>query len=201
MQNDHDEFRMLLDLGEAADISRALFDARIGHEIRFEAASVELVSPFENAGRITAIVVEYRAGNAKLLPAPIDMLLYCPRCGTQHVDAPHQESGWTNPPHRTHLCAHCGALWRPSDSCTNGVAKLKSEPPQNLSAEPPRIEDRVRAAMNAILPERINVALGDTGVNFRKSIGFNECLDILESNLDAYIAGISQPSKRIIDSI
>jgi hypothetical protein len=64
---------------------------------------------------------------------PIDMVLHCPRCGTQHVDAP--ENGglafkivdddvydaWTNPPHRSHLCHGCGAIWRPADVPTNGV--------------------------------------------------------------------------------
>ena len=40
--------------------------------------------------------------------APIDMILHCP----------------TNPPHRTHLCQHCGHLWRPALVATNGVQSL-----------------------------------------------------------------------------
>lgn len=53
--------------------------------------------------------------------APIDMVLYCPKCGEQHIDAPiycdHVRrsctdvgcSGpWTNPPHKSHLCHGCG---------------------------------------------------------------------------------------------
>lgn len=71
---------------------------------------------------------------------PIDMVLYCPNCGQQHIDGPHdakylgplmQETGfagdWENPPHRSHLCHSCGCIWRPADVATNGVAELKTE--------------------------------------------------------------------------
>lgn len=54
-------------------------------------------------------------------PSPIDMVLYCPQCGAQHVDRP--TLTWTNPPHRSHLCA-CGTIWRPADVPTNGVAAV-----------------------------------------------------------------------------
>ncbi len=74
-------------------------------------------------------------------PKPIDMVLFCPACGVQHVDEPEQAvlkyggSGasvitnpdrWTNPPHRSHLCASCGHIWRPADVPTNGVASIKT---------------------------------------------------------------------------
>lgn len=68
---------------------------------------------------------------------PINMILHCPKCGMQHVDAPdrleqiiHRESGtvvdeqWTNPPHRSHLCHGCGCIWRPADVPTNGVRAI-----------------------------------------------------------------------------
>lgn len=68
---------------------------------------------------------------------PIDMILHCPKCGMQHIDAPdrleqiiHRESGtvvdeqWTNPPHRSHLCHGCGCIWRPADVPTNGVLAI-----------------------------------------------------------------------------
>jgi hypothetical protein len=87
--------------------------------------------------------------------APIDMVLHCPSCGLQHIDAPrlagdagapphptegmsHEEAqplidaladyeaSWTNPPHRSHLCHHCGHIWRPADVPTNGVAQIKT---------------------------------------------------------------------------
>lgn len=78
-------------------------------------------------------------------PAPVDMVLHCPRCCLQHIDAPDipdtepcpccdgRSAGcpecaarWTNPPHRTHLCQGCGWKWRPADVPTNGVRELKT---------------------------------------------------------------------------
>jgi len=75
---------------------------------------------------------------------PIDMILYCPSCGVQHVDKPEgqfypghtaEESAavnkdhglWDNPPHRSHLCHSCGCIWRPADVPTNGVESIKTE--------------------------------------------------------------------------
>lgn len=69
---------------------------------------------------------------------PINMLLFCPECHTQHIDKEEpgtlissgpfagrvRPSKWTNPPHRSHLCHHCGCIWRPADVPTNGVAAL-----------------------------------------------------------------------------
>jgi hypothetical protein len=79
--------------------------------------------------------------------SPIPMILHCPACGVQHIDAPTpcdmgvgcQEAGvcfaaahgepdrcgaWDNPPHRSHLCASCGHIWRPADVPTEGVAAI-----------------------------------------------------------------------------
>ena len=57
---------------------------------------------------------------------PIDMLLFCPNCHMQHIDAP--EEGWTNPPHKSHTCrprdGGCGTIWRPADIPTNGVRAI-----------------------------------------------------------------------------
>lgn len=62
--------------------------------------------------------------------APIDMVLPCPQCGKLHLDAPeHASDGsvkWANPPHKSHLCHHCGCIWRPADVPTNGVAKTQT---------------------------------------------------------------------------
>lgn len=56
---------------------------------------------------------------------PVDLILHCPNCGTQHIDAPDDRTpGWTNPPHRSHLCHACGHIWRPADVPTNGVAAI-----------------------------------------------------------------------------
>lgn len=57
-------------------------------------------------------------------PNPIDMVLYCPRCHTQHIDQAEPLNAWLNPPHRSHLCHHCLAVWRPADVPTNGVASI-----------------------------------------------------------------------------
>jgi hypothetical protein len=61
---------------------------------------------------------------------PIDMVLFCPHCGTQHIDAPELggviSTGWDNPPHRSHLCHKCHRIWRPADVATNGVADTKT---------------------------------------------------------------------------
>lgn len=70
---------------------------------------------------------------------PIPMLLYCPKCGTQHVDGPESVNVqplvprdqftplWTNPPHRSHLCHHCGCVWRPADVPTTGVKAITTK--------------------------------------------------------------------------
>ncbi|WP_180541405.1 hypothetical protein [Nevskia soli] len=76
---------------------------------------------------------------------PISMVLYCPNCGAQHIDAPESEPGriissgpgagraiapkvtWANPPHRSHLCHACRCIWRPADVPTIGVECTKTE--------------------------------------------------------------------------
>ena len=72
------------------------------------------------------------------LPAPIDMVLHCPACRLQHIDAPEPsqlmhidkneacETWWSNPPHRSHLCHGCGHIWRPADVPTSGVVAVKT---------------------------------------------------------------------------
>lgn len=57
----------------------------------------------------------------------VDMVLFCPKCGMQHIDAPDERTpDWKNPPHKSHLCHGCGTIWRPSDTCTNGVTCTES---------------------------------------------------------------------------
>ena len=55
---------------------------------------------------------------------PTPMILHCTVCGVQHIDKPEPDKGWTNPPHRTHLCHACGNLWRPQPWATVGVESL-----------------------------------------------------------------------------
>lgn len=73
---------------------------------------------------------------------PIDMILHCPKCHTQHIDGPEvqirggeQCLDWNNPPHRSHLCHNCNCTWRPADVPTNGVASIKTRG-QNDNWEP-----------------------------------------------------------------
>jgi hypothetical protein len=64
---------------------------------------------------------------------PVDMVLFCPACGLQHIDRPEVGLGvlegtddWANPPHRSHLCHRCGHIWRPADVPTNGVEAVQT---------------------------------------------------------------------------
>lgn len=97
---------------------------------------------FAIVGRMRTYVDSDRASRAQAAPAPIDMVMHCPACGMQHIDASDakecawpqcscadqvdrgciaQDISWTNPPHRSHLCHGCGHIWRPADVPTNGV--------------------------------------------------------------------------------
>jgi hypothetical protein len=70
----------------------------------------------------------YFAQRIAALEAPIAMILHCPACHTQHLDAPDARSPeWTNPPHKSHLCHACGTIWRPCDRATVGVATIESK--------------------------------------------------------------------------
>lgn len=68
-----------------------------------------------------------RSAIDQALAEPIDMLLYCPQCGLQHIDAPDERTpDWKNPPHKSHLCHGCKTVWRQCDRPTNGVKQLAS---------------------------------------------------------------------------
>lgn len=82
----------------------------------------------------------------QLRDKPIPVVINCPECGLQHVDAPapcslHEctHSGvcyasangqaekcdrWDNPPHRVHKCAGCGCLFEVASVNTVGVGSL-----------------------------------------------------------------------------
>lgn len=85
----------------------------------------------------------------QLRAAPIDMLLFCPRCELQHIDAPDERTpGWTNPPHKSHLCHGCGHIWRPCDRPTNGVEKIETHGLNDGSPQP-RLTGDLEAARTA----------------------------------------------------
>jgi hypothetical protein len=84
---------------------------------------------------------------------PIDMLLFCPNCGEQHVDEAkpdvcetcgHSEgdctcsafTAWLNPPHKSHRCAFCNHVFRPADVPTNGVLTIKTKGERDGNARP-----------------------------------------------------------------
>lgn len=66
----------------------------------------------------------------------IPMILHCPACGVQHIDEPDEATGWTNPPHRSHLCLSCGHVWRPADVATTGVAAIQTRGKADSPASP-----------------------------------------------------------------
>lgn len=47
----------------------------------------------------------------------IALKLHCLVCGIQHVD----RGLWSSRAHKSHLCGHCGAIWRPYEYPTCGV--------------------------------------------------------------------------------
>lgn len=53
-------------------------------------------------------------------PKPIPVLLNCPQCGKRHVD----EGEFATKEHHTHVCQHCGMVWRPALVPTVGVQFL-----------------------------------------------------------------------------
>lgn len=53
-------------------------------------------------------------------PLPIDMVLHCPQCHRQHIDAPDSVQHWS------HVCGPCGFIWRPADVPTNGVLAVRT---------------------------------------------------------------------------
>lgn len=84
----------------------------------------------------------------------VDMILFCPECGHQHIDEEeggfvHDEHGnavgdpiisWANPAHRSHLCCRCKCIWRPSDVHTNGVREITSK---GVNDSQPAVRDQL----------------------------------------------------------
>lgn len=54
------------------------------------------------------------------IPAPIQMLLWCPECHERHID----RGDFAHKPHHTHACQNCGMTWRPAIVATTGVLFL-----------------------------------------------------------------------------
>lgn len=111
---------------ENADLQMALREAREaladGHAMLSDSIPRHLPPWERTRERMQAAVARIDALAAEQKAEPIPMVLHCPQCGSQHIDAPSGE--WTNPPHKSHLCSGCGAIWRPADVPTTGVAAV-----------------------------------------------------------------------------
>ena len=60
----------------------------------------------------------YKATIVALRSAGVPTLLWCPRCGQQHID----KGLWATVPHRTHYCNYCCTEWRPFEVATYGCS-------------------------------------------------------------------------------
>jgi hypothetical protein len=74
--------------------------------------------------------------------AGIPMLLWCPECGSRHIDV----GEWAERSHHTHACQHCGNVWRPAVVNTSGVRFL----PGFKNDTDPEIKE-IRDALNGRL--------------------------------------------------
>ena len=83
------------------------------------------VSDLLDKTRLDAETWSARAVEAEAkLAAPIDMIIFCHRCGVQHIDE--VTPTWANPPHKSHLCHSCGLIFRVADVATNGVKEIQT---------------------------------------------------------------------------
>lgn len=122
-----------------------------------------ICDPQQVADSIRSYLNAWPPAPAAQASEPIDMVLHCPACGLQHVDAPEAGSGydlsgpddaetrwsnpeWTNPPHRSHLCHGCGHIWRPADVATNGVAAVKTK--GKADSPPPQAQQGLQAPLS-----------------------------------------------------
>ncbi len=103
---------------------------------------------------------------------PVDMLLFCPNCGEQHVDEAKPDAcetcgqnlqgcacetftAWLNPPHKSHRCSYCNHVFRPADVPTNGVLQIQTAGKNDGNPRPRYIKtakdfyDAIRAAESA----------------------------------------------------
>lgn len=123
-------------------------DSRIIRQL--EHGRVDLSEPIKHYGamldELEGRKTVYRVGEGveQVQFTSINMIIFCPQCGLQHIDAPedhkqdcqksdfaHLDKGctcdrWTNPSHKSHLCGYCNHVWRPADVPTNGVLEIRT---------------------------------------------------------------------------
>lgn len=143
-----------LDLLEAAQAYRDAQDALDNREYAgINAEPHEVLMRRRNAARDDLDAAIADQASAPAAPeageqTPVDMVLHCPDCGLQHIDAPTDE--WSNPPHRSHLCHGCGHTWRPADVPTNGVAAVKTTGKADSPLAPPTAGTPAAAGLSAL---------------------------------------------------
>jgi hypothetical protein len=133
-----------------------------------------------------AVVNEWMTTHSVPDAAPIDMVLHCPACGMQHIDAVEPINAdescgvpqtWLNPPHRSHLCHGCGHIWRPADVATNGVRAIKTQGRKDSPIVSPKpLPDAAQKAMRMALA------------------ALDESLDDVANGLEKYTHGAGYPS-------
>lgn len=105
--------------GERDECQRKLGDS--------EEKRVKLRSDLDTARQALAEAQKQAAMSGRALAAvtdraaePIAMHLWCPSCGTQHLDV----GEFATRPHKTHTCQSCGFCWMPCLQPTCGVQFL-----------------------------------------------------------------------------
>lgn len=88
--------------------------------VRVEIGSHWSVKHNEKERGLTAALDRIRQWLVDFETAPTPMLLWCPECGTRHID----EGEFATKPHRAHACQNCGMVWRPAIEATVGVRHL-----------------------------------------------------------------------------
>jgi len=64
----------------------------------------------------------FRSASGDPVVQPIPMIINCPKCYGQHIDR--EEWATALKAHKTHLCEHCGELFRLANVPTVGVEVL-----------------------------------------------------------------------------
>lgn len=79
---------------------------------------------------------------AAIEAAPVPIHAVCPKCDGTHIDL----GRWAVKLHRSHLCEHCGHVWRPFEYYTVGV----HQPPTPPAASEDEREHCERVAIDSV---------------------------------------------------
>lgn len=171
-----------------------------------------------------AIQIAQQESNPATTSAPIDMVLFCPACGQQHIDAVddtptpmvpdgvycylhfESETGvrwsdgverrktWTNPPHRSHLCHKCGHIWRPADVPTNGVQAIQTRGKVDSPQFPALTPPLDAPKAEMTLIERKAVEV----LNHIKALADDDCLELsVETRMQIDVVLMTAAQRRV----